>query len=140
MKTSIDIDVKIRPFRGLDEDVPAIAEIFNGELKADGVPGYESAAGIRAWMAHPTTTFDPARDVDLAEVDGQAVAYTEREWVDTNDGLYREYRINGAVLPEWRRQGIGNALYDRNVERARELAATHETGRQKVLGSWSNDR
>jgi mycothiol synthase len=139
MKTATELDLRIRPFAGLD-DVPAITDVFNTELKADGVPGYESEGDIRAWMSHPTETFDPARDVDLCEIEGQVVAYSEREWVDTNDGQYREYRINGAVLPEWRRQGVGTALYERNVDRVRALAATHDTARQKVLGSWSNDR
>lgn len=139
MREATALDLKIRSFQGLD-DVPDLANIFNAELKADGVPNFETEGDIRAWMSHPSETFNPERDVNLALVDGKAVGYAEREWVDTNDGLYREYRINGAVLPQWRRQGVGQALYDNNVERVRELAATHETDRQKVLGSWSNDR
>jgi GNAT superfamily N-acetyltransferase len=139
MKQATALDLKIRPFEGLD-DVPAFARILNTELKADGVPNFETEGDIRAWMSHPTDTFRPDRDVNLAFVDGAPVAYSEREWVDTNDGVYREYRINGAVLPEWRRKGIGTALLEYNVERARELAATQQTERQRVLGSWSNDR
>ncbi|HEY7025189.1 MAG TPA: GNAT family N-acetyltransferase [Candidatus Limnocylindrales bacterium] len=139
MKQATALDLKIRPFEGLD-DVPAFARILNNELKADGVPNFETEGDIRAWMSHPTDTFRPDRDVNLAFVDGAPVAYSEREWVDTNDGVYREYRINGAVLPEWRRKGIGTALLEYNVERARELAATQQTERQRVLGSWSNDR
>jgi mycothiol synthase len=138
MKQAIELDLRIRPYASVD-DVSAMAHIFNTELKADGVPGFESEAEIRAWVSHPTNTFDPARDVDVAEIDGSAVAYAERQWVDTNDGL-REYRVNGAVLPDWRRRGIGSALLAHNEERARQLASTHETERAKVLGSWSNDR
>lgn len=138
MTTETELDLKIRRYAGIDDATP-IAAIFNAELKADGVPGYESEAGIRAWLRHPTDTFDPARDLDIAEVDGEPVAYAEREWVDTNDGN-REYRINGAVLPEWRRRGIGTRLYERNLDAVRELAATHVTERPKILGSWLNDR
>ena len=90
MKQAIELDLKIRPYAGV-EDVSAMADIVNSELKADGVPGFESEADIRAWVSHPTETFDPVRDVDVASVDGSAVAYAERQWVDTNDGL-REYR------------------------------------------------
>src|SRR3954452_10602389 len=138
MKQAIEIDLKIRPFAGVD-DVPILADLFNTELKADGVPGFESEGEIRAWVSNPTDTFRPERDIDIAYVDGKPVAYAERQWVDTNDGK-RKYRINGAVLPQWRRQGIGTALYRRNVERINDLAATHTTDNQKVLGSWSNDR
>ena len=138
MKQAIELDLMIRPYAGV-ADVPAMADIFNTELKADGVPGFESEADVRAWVSHPTDTFDPARDVDVALVNGSPVAYAERQWVDTNDGL-REYRVNGAVLPDWRRRGIGNALLAHNEERARELASTHDTQRPKFLGSWANDR
>lgn len=139
MKEATALDLKIRPYQGVD-DVAALANILNTELKADGVPNFETEGDIRAWMTHPSATFSPERDVSFVSVDDQLVAYSEREWVDTNDGLYREYRINGAVLPEWRRRGIGTALYEHNVERVRDLAATHDTERHKVLGSWSNDR
>lgn len=138
MKQAIEIDLKIRPYEGVD-DVPTIADLLNTELKADGVPGFESEGEIRAWVSNPTDTFRPERDIDIAYVDGKAVGYAERQWVDTNDGK-REYRINGAVLPQWRRQGIGTKLYRRNVERIHDLAATHTTDHQKVLGSWSSDR
>lgn len=136
MKTAVDL--KIRRYAG-EQDVADAARIFNTELKADGVPNFESEADILAWVRHPTDTFDAARDIDFADVDGQAVGYAERQWVDTNDGL-REYRINGAVLPEFRRRGIGTALLLENERQARELAATHDTDRPKFLGSWSNDR
>jgi mycothiol synthase len=138
MKQAIEIDLKIRPYAG-DQDIPTVAELFNAELKADGVPSFESEGEIRAWLTNPSVSFDPARDIDIAEVDGRAVGYVEREWIDTNDGK-REYRINGSVLPQWRRQGIGTALYRRNVERVHDLAATHVTDNPKILGSWANDR
>ena len=138
MKQAIEIDLKIRPYAG-DADVPAIADIFNGELKADGVPNFEAEGEVRAWLSNPSESFDAKRDVDIAEVDGRPVAFVEREWIDTTDGK-REYRINGAVLPQWRRQGIGTALYRRNIERVNDIAATHATDRPKILGSWSSDR
>jgi ribosomal protein S18 acetylase RimI-like enzyme len=130
--------LKIRRYTGL-EDVPTMADIFNTELKADGVPGFESEGDIRAWLSNPSDSFTATRDVDFAEVDGVPVGFAERSWVDTTDGL-REYRINGNVLPEWRRRGIGTQLFLHNVEQVRQLASSHETDKPRIMGSWANDR
>lgn len=132
------IGLTTRPYAG-EQDVEAMAEIINAELKADGVPGHESAAEMLAWIRNPSESFSAARDLDFAEIDGRVVAFAERNWVDTTDGK-REYRVNGAVLPEWRRHGIGQALLDLNEQRVRDLAASQETGNERVTGSWSNDR
>lgn len=130
--------VELRPFSGPD-DVPALHRILNREFEFDGVPSRESENDMRAWLAHASESFDAVRDVTLALVDGEPVAFAERSWVDTTDGL-REYRINGAVLPEWRRRGIGTQLLLDNERRSRELAAGHETDRPRVMGSWMSDR
>ena len=130
MKSVIDpqqvitqLGLKIRPYAG-EQDVADIARVLNAELEADGVPGRESEAELQAWFRNPSESFDPARDVVLAEIDGEVVATSDRSWVDTNDGL-REYRVNGAVAPAWRRKGIGTALLAHNEQGVRELAATH---------------
>jgi len=133
-----DLGLVIRPYAG-EQDVANVARVLNAELEADGVPGRESEAEIRAWFRNPSDSFNPSRDVTLAEIEGEVVATCDRSWVDTNDGL-REYRVNGAVAPAWRRKGIGSALLAYNEQRVRELAATHETDRPRVWGSWSNDR
>jgi mycothiol synthase len=133
-----ELGLTIRAYAG-EQDVPAMARVLNSEFEADGVPNRESEADMLAWVRHPTRTFDPTRDIDIAEIDGKPVGLTDRGWVDTTDGK-REYRMNGAVAPEWRRRGIGQALLEHNELRTRELAATHETDHPKNLGSWSNDR
>jgi len=133
-----DLGLVIRPFAG-EQDVQFMAAITNAELEAAGVPGRESEGEIAAWVRHPTDTFNAARDVDFAEIDGEPVALVERNWVDTNDGL-REYRINGVVLPKWQRRGIGTVLLEHNMKRTHEFSATHVTDRPRVVGSWSMDR
>lgn len=132
------IGLTTRPYAG-EQDVEAMAQILNAELKADGVPGHESAAEMLAWIRNPSESFNAARDLDFAEIDGRVVAFAERNWVDTTDGK-REYRVNGAVLPEWRRHGIGQALLELNEQRVHDLAASQETANERITGSWSNDR
>jgi mycothiol synthase len=129
----------LRPYAGTD-DVAVIVDIINRELEADGVPFRESVGEVGARYAHASAMFEPARDVTIAEIDGTPVAYGERSWVDTTLDNLREYRVDGAVVPEWRQRGIGTALHRENVRRARELAALQQSDRTRVLGSWSSDR
>ena len=131
--------LRLRPYAG-EADLPIIVDIVNRELEHDDVPFRESVAGMRSWFSHPNDKFDAARDVTIAEVDGQAVGYSLRNWVDTTMEDFREYRNDGAVAPEWQRRGVGTALLADNIERDRALARTHATDRQRMLGAWTSDR
>jgi mycothiol synthase len=122
----------IRPYAG-EPDLEALVRIQNGEFAADGVRARHTVEDLRAWWAHPSEQFDPARDVSVVELDGRPVAFTQRDWIDATDGV-REYRARGWVDPAVRRRGIGSMLLARNEERCRTLAATHRTDRPKVLG------
>ena len=126
--------LRLRPFGGA-ADLAEIARLESAEAEADGLQRRTSLDEVEARMAHASESFDPARDVTMAEIDGQVVAVAQREVVDTTDGL-REYRLDGAVDPAWRRRGIGRLLLDHNERVARELAA-REGAAAPVLGSWS---
>jgi mycothiol synthase len=126
----------LRPYGG-EQDAIETARIANAENAADRIPSHTSVEERLAEYRHPSASFDPSRDVTIAEVDGQVVAYGVREWIDTTDGKYRDYHIDGSVHPDWRRRGIGAALLAENLRQARRLAATHDTPREKVVGSWS---
>ena len=129
--------LRLRPYAG-EADLPHIVAIENAEDEADRIPSHTTIADIAARYRNASEMFGPARDVTIAEVHGKPVAFAEREWVDTTDGL-REYRIAGAVHPDWRRRGVGSALLANNERLVRELAATHQTERPKVVGSWSGE-
>jgi mycothiol synthase len=126
----------LRAYAG-ESDVPEIVRLINAEFAADGLPEHIELDNQLAWYRHPTDQFNPLRDVTLAEVDGTAVGLGFRQWVDTNIGDYREFRLDGVVDPEWRRRGIGSALLAENQRRARELVATYPTSRALTFGSWS---
>ena len=128
-------ELRLRPYAG-EADLHNIVALDNAESEHDRIPSHTSVEEVRARYAHPNQGFDAVRDVTIAELDGKAVGFAERQWVDTTDGL-REYRVGGAVHPAWRRRGIGTALHEINVERSRALAATHETSRPGFLGSWT---
>ncbi len=112
----------LRPYAGV-ADIPVIVDIINRELEADGVPFREDAGHVGAWYSNPSENFDATRDVTIAEIDGVPVAQADRSWVDTTlEPVYREYRMGGAVVPEWRNMGIGTALIRHNQQKLRELA------------------
>ncbi|HEX3219542.1 MAG TPA: hypothetical protein VHU77_05900, partial [Candidatus Limnocylindria bacterium] len=79
----------LRAYRPGDE--PALSELMNRSMEADGVPWRTDAAELRSWYSKANDRFDPVRDVSLAELDGKLVAFSDAEWVDTTDGL-REFR------------------------------------------------
>ena len=129
--------LRMRAYSGSDEDVEAIVRIANASAAADRIEEVWTVEGLRAWLAHASEQFDPRRDVLIAELDGRVVAVGRGEWVDTRDGQYREYRVNGTVDPAFLGRGIGSALL-RELERGRRtLAATHTHDRETVLMSWA---
>jgi mycothiol synthase len=130
----------LRPYRD-EADIPVIVDILNHMLEADSIPFREDEGHFRAMYSQANDKFDPARDVTIAEVDGVPVAYSDRSWVDTTlEPRMREYRVDGAVLPEWQRKGIGTALLLHNQDRQRALAASHDTDLPRIFGSWTSDR
>ena len=122
----------IRPYGG-EADLPEVARIQSAEWAADGVSERANVDALRAAWGNPSAQFDPARDVDIVEVDGRVVAATQRDWADATDGV-REYRARGWIDPEFRRRGIGTMLVTRNEDIRRTLAASHDTERPLVLG------
>jgi GNAT superfamily N-acetyltransferase len=130
--------LQLRPYAG-EADVAEIVGIANAEFAADGVPIHFEVANMLAYYRHATDKFDPARDVTLASVDDDVVAFGSISWIDTNDGLYREFRVDGRVLPAAQRRGIGSALLHHNEECARSLAKDRPTDRTLTFGTWSGD-
>ena len=107
LRTGTSAGLRLRAYAG-EADLPAIARGTNAEFEADRQPGRTSVAELAAEYGHPNDSFDPARDVTIAELGGHIVGVAWRSMIDTTDGL-REYRIDGAVDPAWRRRGIGQA-------------------------------
>ena len=115
-----------------DRDWERMAEVMRPR-----VPGRRRAVGGRPLSmlrmektGHPG--IDPARDIILAEVDGQLVADGQvKRVVREGEPMYE---VSGDVHPAYRRRGIGSALHAWNVRRAHERAATLEPGRPVTLG------
>ncbi len=128
----------VRAYAG-EADNAELVRIQNAEYEADGIRGRISVPEVDAWLRHPSEQFDGVRDLRIAELDGNAVAFEWTDWVDTTDGL-REYRTRGFVDPAARRRGIGGVLFADGVRRLRAVAAGHVTQRPKVLGTFTVDK
>jgi mycothiol synthase len=130
--------VTLRPFAG-EADLPAFVNIFRAANQADRVDERTSLEALRNWAAHPSESFNSERDIVIAAVDGEPVAYGWTWWVDTSDGN-RDYATRGHVHPDWRRRGIGTAILQHNEAHLRDVAAAQETDRPRYYSGFASER
>ena len=130
--------LRLRPFAG-EADLTDIVRVRNAEAEADHLPYRAAVDELRANLAHASASFDPVRDITIAELDGRMVGVASRETVDTTDG-FREFRQEGAVDPAYRRHGIATALLAEGMRRHRELRFEEGESRPAIFGSWTSDR
>jgi mycothiol synthase len=138
VRAALPLGVTLRPFAG-EADLPAFVNIFRAANEADRLDERTSLEALRNWAAHPSESFNSGRDLVVASVDGEPVAYGWTMWVDTSDGI-RDYATRGHVHPDWRRRGIGTAILQHNEAHLRELAAAHETDRPRFYASFTSER
>lgn len=128
----------IRRYAG-EADLPEIVRVTNSDMAHDGVRERWTLDDVLAVYRHASESFDPARDVLVAEIDGTVVGTIRVGWVDRTDGA-REYRSRGAVDAAWRRRGIGRRLLRAGQALIRERSAAHDTDRPRVVVSWVDEQ
>lgn len=104
-----ELALVFRPFRG-EADYPVMAQVVNASEAADLIEETTTAEQIANEYAHMPEGRDSNQDVLLAEVEGQMVGYAY-VWVSVTESGERLYRHRGYLLPEWRRKGIGQAMF-----------------------------
>jgi len=128
--------LQFRHYRG-EDDLPGMLRVYSAAHEADGIEEVTSLEQLRLNYEN-LVNCDPARDIVLAEVDGELVAYARVFWNDLVEGG-RSYENFGFVHPKWRRKGIGDALHRHNEARLREIAAAHADVSPKWFGSEGPD-
>jgi mycothiol synthase len=109
---------RLRHFAG-PTDFPAMAEIYSRSMAADGVERVTSLLETSNFYAHAVNC-TPERDLIMAEVSRRLVGYARVSWREEPSGL-RLYIHWAALLPEWRRRGIGRALLEACQRRLRQI-------------------
>lgn len=120
-------ELRFRTYAG-EPDLPAIAELLTASYRANGDTIHVDLEALRVEARH-LTNVDPREDMVLGFVGERLVARSMLTWADTTEGSARHYQSWGDVHPEWRRRGIGRAMWQRNIERLTAIAS-----RQRVPG------
>ena len=107
--------------------------VYTAAHEADGLEEVTTLEDLQRNYA-TLVNCDPARDILLAEVDGELVAYSRVFWTELVEGG-RSYENFGFVDPAWRRRGIGGAMHRHNERLLRSIAAGHEGAEPKFFGS-----
>ena len=126
-------------FRGFagPSDFPLMLAVVNAAKLADGEERSETVEEVASNYATLTNS-DPYRDMCVAEVNGEVVAYS-RVWWDREPGGLHRYTGMCFVHPSWRRRGIGAAMLHWNQRRLREIASGHPA-ENKVLECFAVDQ
>ena len=115
-------NLRFRHFKG-ESDYTHIAAVIEGMKEADQLELTISVEDIAREFRH-LENCDPYRDFLFAEADGKVIGYTRIWWSKDPSGLYL-YNHFVDLLPEWRRNGVRNAMLRHNEQRLREMAQTH---------------
>lgn len=103
-----------------ENDFVRLAGIYTTSQNADGLPVTVTATMLAQGL-NKSPHFDLSRDLIIAEIDGQEVAFGRVRWSDEPDR--RCYHLTGFIPPEWRRNGIGQEILTWLEERARAISA-----------------
>lgn len=125
-----------RGFRG-ESDFPKILAVIEGSKVVDKIERTDTLEDLVNNYAH-LTNCDPYKDMLIAEVNGEVIAYSRVTWwtEDSGDWIYLHF---GFLLPEWRRKGIGRAMLRYNQGHLFEIAAKHENGVPRYFESFASD-
>ena len=128
--------LRFRHYRG-EEDLPAMLRVYMAVHEHDGLEEVLTLDQLKLNYA-TLVNCDPARDMVLAEVDDEVVAYARVFWNELVEGG-RSYENFGFVDPAWRRRGIGTAMHRHNEARLLQIAAEHRDVTPKWFGSEGID-
>lgn len=130
-------DVRFRPFAG-SADYPHLVRIINSWARGEDDERVETVEGI-ACAYDTLERCDPARDLLVAEVGGEPVAYSRVWWDQELDGP-RVYKHGCFVDPAHGGRGIGSALFSWNEARLRQIAEEHRDVAERLFDVWAGDR
>jgi mycothiol synthase len=122
-----------RTYRG-SIDLPAMVELRNARMEAEGHEDFTTVEGIAQQYEH-LQRCDPERDILLVEDGDRLVGYARTTWDEVADG-YRGYYLVAVSDPD--HPELEQALYDWVEARAEIIAAGHPSGDKRLL-AWTDE-
>lgn len=129
-------DLRFRRPDGTDDDYEAMARVMNAADIEDDVPWLPTGTNLREEM-EGTSGLDPLTDIVLTEIGGAVVAVTSAE--RTMRAGQPMFDVHGHMTPEHRRRGLGRALLNENLRRAREIADAHGDPYPLTIRTWTGE-
>ena len=116
------LEVELRPIT--PEDLPKVHGVIRRSEVKDNEPLVTPLDEVVSEYEAPF--FDPAADSRLAvNGQGQVVAWAKIWYRPSTEREHRAY-LAGGVDPDWRRRGIGSAIFAWQLQRGREVVAAAE--------------
>jgi len=124
-----------RKFAG-EPDYPKMLAIIESASKPDQQEVSTTLDDIKHDYQHLHNS-DPNKDMIFAEVHGEPVAYSRVEWYQEEDPNDRIYQFFVHITPDWRYQGIENALIKWCETRLKTIAADHPQDSKRFFQTYS---
>jgi mycothiol synthase len=133
----------VKPVPGLtlrhlrpSDDIPPMNAIANAVRLSQGDDFYTTDEQMRQFYENPPGS-DPARDVAIAEIDGQIVGYGRAAWHEQPDGP-RIYEVIPFVDPTVAGEDVFMAMVDVLEARLRTIATDHPAV-EKLFETFGGD-
>jgi mycothiol synthase len=121
--------VRLRHFRGVDQDIAGMAAANQASRNADGEVEPIDVEEMRVSYQH-NQRCDPDRDICVIELDGEIAGYTRVFWDDLILEDLREYFAITLLRSDVRRPEIRRAVLDWSEQRRLAIAAGHRAAGQ----------
>lgn len=128
--------LRFRNYRG-EEDIPIMHEVSEREKLATDDDWYESLDDFKT-MYKNLLNCDPYKQVLIAEIDGQTIAYCRNWWSQKQMGGYN-YNHFVILDPKWYGKGIRRAMFLWNEAKLREMAIEHPETETREYQAWALD-
>ncbi len=126
-----------RKFRGV-ADYARMLAILEAHTIGHGIEYANTLEEIEFVFSH-LDNCDPYRDVLIAEVNGEAIAFS-RVWWQSLENNVRLYKSLGFLAPAWQRQGIGGVMLCYNERLLCQIASEHPVEIPKYLQGWASEQ
>lgn len=123
-------------FRGFEgeSDYPKMIAMINACKEADHDERSETVDDLRNQYAH-LERCDPYQDMLFAKVNGEAIAYCRVGWFEEEDPKKLIYYHVFYIVPDWRNQGIEEAMLRWMESRLARIANSHAKETEKLLST-----